>query len=209
MMIIDHAIYNAALLTKLGKEEERRVIAAIVIGAIIPDVATTAYFVFYRFVAGFPAEALWGGHYGGSAWDIAANYLHSFPMIGALVAGALLFRARTAAYFFGSWFLHAAADFFTHHSDAHAQLLPFTDWVFRSPISYWETLYHGTVTGAIEMAGALFLLALLWRKYRSHMARTAIAASAIVLLVILVGNVSGGTFCPPLLERLACAHQHG
>lgn len=208
MIIVDHAIYNLALLGRLGKERRRRVIAAILAGAAIPDLATAAYFVFYRFVAGFPAEALWGGHYEGSAWDIAANYLHALPIAAAFVAVALVARARIAGYLFGSWLLHAIADFVTHHSDAHPQLLPFTDWVFRSPVSYWEAAYHGALVGTIEIAGALVLLAVFWRKYRSNAARAAIAASAVILGAILIGNAFGGALCPPVFERLACAHDH-
>lgn len=208
MIILDHAIYNVALLGKFGKERRRWIIAAIILGAVFPDLATAAYVVFYRFIVGVPPDVLWGEHYEGSVWDVAANYLHSLPLVTIFLLVALVFRTYGAGFFFGSWFLHAVADFVVHHTDAHSQFLPFSDWIFRSPISYWEATYHGVAVGTIEIVGALSLLVVLWRRYRSRVAHIAITGSALILGTILLTNAFGEGLCPPMLERIVCGHQH-
>eukprot|EP01083_Nonionella_stella_P094466 265022_1 len=52
-------------------------------------------------------------------------------------------------YFFMSTFMHSTMDFVMHHSTAHSEFLPFTWWIWRSPISYFEEEYYGYIVGPI------------------------------------------------------------
>ena len=47
--------------------------------------------------------------------------------------------------------LHVGLDFLTHHDDAHRHLLPFSDWRFASPVSYWDPAFYGTWFAAAEL----------------------------------------------------------
>lgn len=203
MITLSHAVYNLAI---LGKHRDDPPSLPILLGAIAPDLATTAFFLYHKLILHIPSRELWSTYYDRSSWDVVACWLHSIPLATLVLALLWWKRSRWGAFFAGSWLLHIVLDFFLHHTDAHAQLLPFSQWMFRSPISYWETAYYGKYVGTIELVGTLVLLYVLWRRYSSFFARLAVIFSGVVALTILIGNIVGGPFCPGFLENLACWH---
>jgi hypothetical protein len=67
---------------------------------------------------------------------------------------------------------HLAGDFPVHVQDAHPHFWHFTDWRFRSPVSYWDLGHHGRQFGWFEMALGVGLAFLLFRRYRAIWVRT-------------------------------------
>lgn len=56
--------------------------------------------------------------------------------------------------------LHCGVDFLCHGADAHMQLLPFSDWRFNSPVSYYDPRHFGRIVGLLEsvMGGAMAIV---------------------------------------------------
>jgi hypothetical protein len=95
--------------------------------------------------------------------------------------------------FAGSGLLHAVADFATHHDDARRQFWPLSDWVFRSPVSYWDQRFYGDVFAVFEVGLVVLLALFLFWQFRRAWQRALILAPAglIVVPVILTGGFHG------------------
>ena len=87
-----------------------------------------------------------------------------------LVASAALVFALAAA-------LHVATDMPVHVNDGRPAFWPFSDWIFRAPVSYWDTRYYGSVIAFLELVLALGLCGLLWRRFRTWVPRAALVAA--------------------------------
>ena len=110
------------------------------------------------------------------AWLAIFAVDDSIPLFAAILAVGTLFRSGPAIAFAGAGLLHLAADPALHNDDARQHLWPLTDWVYASPVSYWDPAHHGLVVAPIETGAALALCALLWRRHRSTWMHAAIAA---------------------------------
>ena len=67
--------------------------------------------------------------------------------------------------FASSAFLHLSLDFLLHSQDARRQLWPLSDWVFISPLSYWDKNHYGHVIGGLEILITLSLTIFLINKF--------------------------------------------
>jgi hypothetical protein len=54
------------------------------------------------------------------------------------------------ALFCASALLHALCDFPLHAIDAHRHFLPFSQYRFISPLSYWDVRYHAQKVAVVE-----------------------------------------------------------
>ena len=89
-------------------------------------------------ILNLPTHEVFGQLYFSGGWQAVFAIDRSFLIWASLFGLAMLLRA-----FAGSGFLHIATDFLTPHDDARRQFWPTNDWVFRSPISYWDERYYG------------------------------------------------------------------
>ena len=159
---------------------------SVLLGSFLPDAAIYALFTWSK-AAGIPERRVWDEIYWQEPWrDLTAVGNSVFVWLGLLVAGILVLRTRVAfrvglALFFVSVaaLLHVALDFPVHHDDAHRHLWPFSDWVFRSPVSYWDPAHHGRIFIWIEGTLGLILAVVLWRRFPAAWVR------AILLLLIV------------------------
>ena len=169
-------------LAAFGRPDARRVTAAALAGALVPDLSLYLLAGWALVVQGLPPETVFGRLYYSDAWQTVFRIDNSVPLWTlALVAGGLARRPVLVA-FAGAALLHLALDFPLHHDDARAHFWPLTDWIFVSPVSYWDPAHHGRVAGLIEIAGALVLSAWLWRRYPGRLMRALIAALALAEL---------------------------
>ena len=75
--------------------------------------------------------------------------------------------------------VHVATDFPVHVFDGHPTFWPFSDWVFQSPVSYWDPRYFGDYVSFIELALAVSLIAILWRRFSSPAVRGILVLAAV------------------------------
>jgi hypothetical protein len=106
---------------------------------------------------------------------------------------ALWRRQLILRAFAGAGLLHALADFLTHHDDTRRQLWPVSDWVFRSPVSYWNPQFYGEAFGMFEVALVVGLTSFLcWRLERWRDRALVLAVAAPLLApVLLTGSLHG------------------
>ena len=90
----------------------------------------------------------------------------------------VVFEGNTVTLTFGP------IDLPVHHDDGHPHFWPFTMWIFESPLSYWDPRHFGAWLGAFEIALAVALVVLLWRRFERPLPRAAIAAVAVADLSV-------------------------
>ena len=164
-------------------------VGALLAGALVPDASLFAMWGWAK-LAGVPEERIWRELYYSDLWQGAGAVTNSAPLFGVALAAGLALRragpgaarvgAPLAAFAVGA-LLHVAADWPLHHDDGHPHLWPFSDWIFASPVSYWDPAHHGRAWSAFETAGGVALAAWLWRRAPRAGARRGVVRGALGL----------------------------
>lgn len=161
MMTTSHMLMAAGATTRPGMRGW--LITLGWLGGFVPDSSMFAMVAAARMNL-TPTSNLWrrpDGLYWVDPWATLSDLLHSIPIWGAvLLLGLLLWRlaggkwatAGLACIVFGAGaLLHSIADLLTHTNDAHAHFLPFSDWRFSSPVSYYQRAHYGEIFRIFEM----------------------------------------------------------
>jgi len=160
-----HAVLNLAV---LGHETDRRIDAAVVAGALLPDLPMVGFYAWARLVQGMPEGRIWSEAYFQPGWQAFFDVFNSVPLILVLLVVAYRMEWGAVQAFSLSMILHCALDLPLHHSDGHRHFFPLSDFRFESPVSYWEPGHYGHVVGALEIGLVLALTFLvLLPRYRS------------------------------------------
>lgn len=171
-----HLIFGLAA---FGKPAAPQVTVAAAIGAILPDLSLYLLAVWHLFVMGTDPQIVFGEMYFSDAWQGIFRIDNSIVLWGIGLAIALALRSAWAVALCGAALLHLALDFPLHHDDGRAHFWPLTDWVFQSPVSYWDRAHYGGIVGPIEIALSLTLCVWLWRRFRQQVTRAVIALLAL------------------------------
>jgi hypothetical protein len=181
-----HLLVGAALFARPGN---RAIALAGLAGALVPDTDVWAMFIIER-IGGATGCEVFHYRYWEEPWTTLQTVLNSIPLyVGLLMLALVAMWAAPqsrklvltlVATFALSSLIHVTTDFLLHHDDARSQLLPLSDWVFRSPFSYWDPDYYGQVFAIFEIGLAITLFVIVGRRY----ARKAIW---IVLCVPMLG----------------------
>ena len=159
-----HLIFG---MTAFGKAGQRGLTAAAFAGALIPDLSLYVLAGTHLFIIGTPAEIVFGQLYYSQAWQSVFRIDNSILLWGIALVMAIMVRAPLAVALCGAAMLHLGLDMPFHHDDGRAHFWPMTDWVFQSPVSYWDRDHYGLWVGGIEIAVALACCVVLWRRFRS------------------------------------------
>ena len=170
-----HLIVGAAA---FGRRGDARVTIAALIGGLLPDVSLYVMTGWSLFVRAIPAKVVFGELYFSEQWQSVFAIDNSFPLWTTALALALVVRSRVGVAFTGAGLLHLLADFLLHHDDARRMFWPFTNWIFQSPVSYWDPRYHGLIVGPIEIVLSLLLCVVLWRRAETTRGRVLVAVLA-------------------------------
>lgn len=170
-----HLILGAAAFARPGAW---RITAAALAGSLAPDLSLYLMAGWHLFVLDTPAQVVFGQLYFSPAWVAVFRVDNSFLIWGAGLALALALRSGWGLAFTGAGLLHIALDFPLHHDDGRPHFWPLTDWVFESPVSYWDRAAHAGIVGPLEIALALACCAWMWTRFSGWPARAAIAAAA-------------------------------
>jgi hypothetical protein len=174
-----HVIFAAAAFAR--PYDRRRTFAAIA-GALAPDLSLYLMAGVSLYVLGISPQVVFDQLYFSDAWQQVFAIDNSFFVWGAAFAVAWWFGAKNAMVFAAAALMHLALDFPLHHDDGRPHFWPVSDWVFESPISYWDRGAHAGIVGPVEMAlSALFCLVLV-RRFTSFRSRFLVACLAAVQL---------------------------
>ena len=174
-----HLIFAAAAFAR--PHERRRTIAALA-GALAPDLSLYLMAGFALFVMGLSPGYVFDTLYFSEAWQRVFRIDNSFILWGLGLLLAWRLRSSTAMVFAGAGLLHLAFDFPLHHDDGRAHFWPLSDWVFRSPLSYWDNRHYGGIIGPVEMLVSFAFCVLLFFRFNSLRSRAVICAAAAMQL---------------------------
>lgn len=171
-----HLIFGAAL---LGRADRKGTTLAAALGGLVPDLSLYLLAGVSIFVLRIPAETVFGQLYFSPAWQAVFAVDHSIPLWALLLAAAAVTRRAPAVAFAASGLLHAVIDFLVHHEDARRQLWPLSDYIFRSPVSYWDPAHYGLIFGPLEIAACIALSVVLWRRFPARLPRALIVLALV------------------------------
>lgn len=184
-------IFGAAL---FGRADVRWTTTAAVAGGVVPDLSLYLLAGVSLFVMGIPPETVFGQLYFSPLWQAIFAVDNSIPLWALILGLAVVLRSAPAAAFGASGLLHVVIDFLVHHDDARRHLWPLSDYVFVSPVSYWDPAHHGLIVAPLEVAICFGLSVWLWRRFPGRLPRALIAlamlaeASPAVMFGLMFAN---------------------
>jgi hypothetical protein len=182
MITPSHLIYSWALARKTEKnnDSDQKRTLAFVLGALFPDTPTYIFFLVCGVILGIPHEILWDDMYFNSGWSIPINLTHSFIIWPIVIAFSGYFGWKLLKWFSISAFFHSIVDFFVHTDDAYRHFYPFSDWKFKSPVSYWNNAEYGQYVSFFDSTLVIALLVYLYTKYQHKSIR---------MLIVVLGTL--------------------
>lgn len=167
-----HIIVN---LLCLGRRDDPRILTPVVLGATLPDAPMFIFYFVERILRGTPETTIWQQAYYQPHWQNFIDLFNSLPLmlLGLLISAGI--GTKTGLLLFGSMILHVAGDLPLHHDDAHRHFFPFSNWRFSSPVSYWDSTYHGDLVSTVEILVVLIGCIILLQSYRSRLGKLSIA----------------------------------
>lgn len=175
-----HVLLAAAVFARPGDPRRN---AAAVAGGLIPDLPVMAMVGWERLVAGRDYDEIFRQVYRAEPWATVFAIDHSIPVWLAVLAAGLALRRPWLAVLAGAALLHVAFDLPLHHNDGRPHFWPLSDFIYESPISYWDPARFGREVGVAEALLCLGLAVVLWRRFRGGLARAAIALGLVVEVV--------------------------
>ncbi|WP_298972354.1 cobalamin biosynthesis protein CobQ [uncultured Roseobacter sp.] len=167
-----HLLIGAAL---FGRNGQKSVVWAAFAGALLPDLSLYLLAGTALYVVGIPPYIVFNELYFSDTWQTIFAIDNSFVIWGLLFGIACWRRTPWAIALTGAALLHLCFDFPLHHDDGRAHFWPFTNWVFESPVSYWDR-DHGAMWFAPLGAFCACVAAIsMWRR-RLGWAMTGIVA---------------------------------
>ena len=164
-----HVILNIAFLSKRDKPFLH---CYAFIGAVLPDLPMFVFFVVETFIRKTPQRELWDSRYFTDAWQTFFDLFNAIPLILILLGiGYYLLNSEKITVFAWSMLIHCFFVFMTHHDDGHHHFFPLSDFVFESPISYWDEDHYGRVVAPIERLVILVASIYLFPRLKTRLAR--------------------------------------
>ncbi len=167
-----------------GRVDAPKVTAAAIVGAALPDMSLYLLAGTHLFILGVPPDIVFGQLYYSDLWQSIFRIDNSFIVWGGVLALGVALRSAWLVAFSGAALLHIGLDFPLHHDDGRAHFWPITNWVFQSPVSYWDPNHHGRVLTPLEIAASWAICVGLWRKYIGRIFRGLIALFAALQLPV-------------------------
>lgn len=175
-----HLLLAASLFAQRDKKVRN---TAVLSGAFLPD-ASLYFMVFLNgVIRDFPMERVFGYSYFHPFWQRVFAIDNSFFVWFACLIAFALLRNAIGLVFAASGLLHLALDFPLHHDDGRAHFWPVSDWIFESPVSYWDRGAYGWLVAPLELVLGVLLIAVLFRRFKGHAARVVLFLTLSVLVL--------------------------
>lgn len=144
---------------------------AAILGGLAPDFSLYFLSIWARFIEGHSWDYIFRTLYFSETWQTVFAIDNSFFVWGGLLAVGLVWSKPITWAFAAGGLTHVLLDFPLHHDDGRAHFWPVSDWVFESPVSYWDPSAYGNIVGPIEAALVVGLCIWMWTRYRSTLSR--------------------------------------
>ncbi len=154
-------------LTAFSKRDVPAITAGAFAGALLPDLSLYIMAGYALFVADISPDVVFDELYFSDAWVAVFRIDNSFILWGGLLALASWKKWPILIAVSGAALLHIALDFPLHHDDGRPHFWPLSNWVFESPISYWDRRQGANWVGPIETLLVLTGLVILWQRHQT------------------------------------------
>ncbi|WP_170325422.1 cobalamin biosynthesis protein CobQ [Ruegeria arenilitoris] len=171
-----HLLIGAAAFARPARG---RILAAAVLGSLLPDLSLYVMASVSLFVLGIPEQVVFDKLYFSSAWQTVFAIDNSFILWGLALWVGLWCRWRVLMVAASAGLLHLAMDFLLHAGDGRPQFWPLSDWVFHSPVSYWDSTHHALWVAPVSIAVCAGAYVLLWNR--------GLSVSAKLFFAVLLG----------------------
>ncbi len=160
---------------------------AVIIGALLPDASLFFMFAQAR-LRGIDHEVIWGELYFSPFWQQQGALTNSIPVyillsllgfLGLRYYRHLEIAARSLMLLSLAALAHCLSDLPLHVDDGHPHFWPFSNWVFVSPVSYWDSNHYAQYWRPLEISMALICAVVLWRRFAAKSVRFAVVLLAI------------------------------
>lgn len=148
-----------------GRKNVRGTGRASALGSLLPDLSLYLMAGVSLFILKIPAERVFGELYFSPAWQTVFSVDNSFVIWTFLLGVALFLQSRLATACAAAALLHLATDFPLHNDDARPHFWPISDWVFESPLSYWDSDHNASWVAPFTLIAVLISSVVLWRRY--------------------------------------------
>ena len=180
-----HLLLGAAA---FGKPDKRGTFSAALLGAFAPDMSLYLMVTVSIWGMGIPADTVFRELYYSDAWQSVFAIDNSFVLWGLALGLAIWRRSAVFTAFCGAAMLHLALDFPLHTHDARQHFWPLTNWVFESPVSYWDNAAHAGVVSPIALSMSAGALVVIWSRTKVLWLR------AVSLVLFLMELTSSGVW---------------
>lgn len=134
-------------------------------GSVLPDLSLYLMAGVALIVMQIPAERVFGELYFSPEWQTVFAIDNSVVIWGLILLVALWMRNAPVLALAGAGLLHIATDFPVHNDDARRHFWPLSDWVFQSPLSYWDSDHHAAIVAPIGLLAVLISAGILWMRW--------------------------------------------
>ena len=169
-----------------GRPGAPGITTAALAGRLLPDLSLYVLAGWELLARGTPAEVVFGEMYYSPGWQAVFAVDNSMPLWAVVLATGAALRHWWMVALAGAALLHLAADLALHADDARRHLWPLSDWVFASPVSYWDPAHHGALAAPAEALLVAGLGVWLWRRHRTPALRGVIAVLVLAELAPMV-----------------------
>ena len=153
------------------------------LGSLAPDLSLYVMAMVSLFVLGISPQVVFGEYYYSDAWQAVFAIDNSFILWAVGLAVAVAVKAPRAIAFAAAGLLHIALDFPLHTHDARQHFWPVTDWVFHSPVSYWDSGAYANIVGPVALALSLGAALWIWSRFRHWAIRLVTVVLALMELL--------------------------
>lgn len=177
-----HLILGAAAFAKIDRPDT---LWAALLGGLIPDLSLYLLAGGALFIFQISPQIVFGELYFSAQWQRIFAIDNSVFIWTALFSLAYLRKSHWGIAFCASALLHILFDFPLHHDDGRAHFWPLTDWVYQSPISYWDVNHHAWIIAPIETVACAVALLLLWKRYQGMGYKAMLCVLGVAQLALL------------------------
>lgn len=177
-----HLLVGVAL---FSRPEVRRSGVFAALGSLLPDLSLYLLAGVSLFLLQIPPERVFNELYFSTAWQSVFAVDNSFVVWGAVLLAALWVWSVPAIAFAAAGLVHISTDFALHNDDARQHFWPISDWVFESPLSYWDSQHHAAWIAPFTILAVLMAGYVIWRRWRSWAVRIAVVLACLIELWVV------------------------
>lgn len=167
-----HLLLGAALFSRAGDASRTR---ASLLGALLPDLSLYVLAGVSLFVLNIPGSRVFGELYFSDTWQTIFAIDNSLVLWTIALAAFAWRRWGPGIALCGAALAHILTDLPLHHDDGRAHFWPVSNWIFESPMSYWDSAHHAGLVAPAALALCAVCAFVLWRRFPGVAARAGIA----------------------------------